>query len=1209
MQIIQDQEWLAVLYVVATVLFIMSLRGLGHESTAKVGTVYGIIGMAIAVGGTLGSEMVRAEAYWILPIAIVPASICGIIYAYTVETDRLPELVGLFNAFGGLAAALEGLAIYVDRYARASIYTGDMLSKVDLGIQLLVAFLSVIIGMMTFAGSLIAVMKLTPRGAFFHIDSKPKTFPGRNLLMIVLALGIVADCVVIYWIDYPFSCSYTRVNGTAGFEHLECTKADDATIGVALMIVLAFLSALIATLNTLGVSGSDMAVVIAVLNSGSGWGGVAAGFMISNELLLVTGAFVGASGAILALVMCEAMNLDVLRVLGLKPPKVQKARDPNAKEIIYPDPIVVNVAQTANFLREAQDIIISPGYGMAAAGAQVVVGQLVDNLRRMGKRVRFAIHPVAGRLPGHMNILLAEANVPYDIVMSMEDINDQFKSADLAICVGAWDTVNPEAAEDPESPVFGMPMCRVWEAKHCIVNKRSLPKQGQTGGGFSGARNTLPYKESTRMFLGSAKDVFTELNNVISAEVDSSMTTGGKVITKAAAVPTLTLEEIKALPTCLKVVIPCESEPDENRCAVTPASAIQLRQMGFDVYAEAGVGERANIGDAALAKAGVTLMTDVARLYAMADICFKVNPPTTRGDNNIHELEMVPEKSTFISFVGHLDRMETETSRKTEAMLDVMMARDRNLTLLGMQFLPRISRAQKSDALSTFAKLAGHRATLEASVTFGRVMAGEISAAGKNPPAIMFVAGCGVAGLEAVAFGKKLGAIVRATDVRMDCVEQVASVGGEFVHPDMEALAKGSSEGGYAKPDFSPEGQAKSKAMYAEQCPQCDIIITTAAIPGRPAPVLITAEMVASMKPGSVIVDIANGNCVLTRKGEKFRTENGVTIVGYTDYPSRMALQASTFYSNNLVNLVMDMCAHFVNNKATYETPMAKGFWVNMEITREQSDTTHPSYSKGSYATGDDILAGMVLTKDGKLDYPKPPPKSLSVAPVGRKTSTSSVPANTKPRNPWPMRIFTLVVAFGVIAVLAIVIAPDSPFFVGNVMIFVLASVLGYLLVMSVKPSLHTPLMSMSNAISGIVILGGMMQVQGEYLNNNRGNATQVLGAIAAGVASINVAGGFAVTFRMLAMFKKSPTHPVDSKPPSSSSSSTTPPSPAKTATTPSKPPSSLVGVKSEAQPLVSSSSTSSSSSATPFKVMPKTSTVHLSSNDGKDMAVKVTHI
>lgn len=431
--------------------------------------------------------------------------------------------------------------------------------------------------------------------------------------------------------------------------------------------------------------------------------------MVSNELLLVTGAFVGASGAILSYIMCQAMNLDILRVLGIRPPKVPKTSSSYAEHVVLPDPTVINVAASVNMVREANDIIISPGYGMAAAGAQVIVGQLADSLRRMGKRVRFAIHPVAGRLPGHMNILLAEANVPYDIVMSMEEINDQFKDADLAICVGAWDTVNPVAAEDPDSPVFGMPMCRVWEAKACIVNKRSLG-----GGGFAGATNTLPHKEATRMLLGSAKSIFTELNNIISSEVDqmSSVARESSLATAQTAGDIVTLTELEAMPTCLRLVVPREAEPTENRCAITPQSAVKLRKMGFEVYAEAGVGTRSNISDAMLQAAAVKIISEFEELYAIADVTIKVAPPSMREGKS--ELLMVPKESTFISFVGDLDRFENEAAPKTAAFADLLTARNQKLTLLGMQFLPRISRAQKSDALSTFGKLAGHRAVLEA---------------------------------------------------------------------------------------------------------------------------------------------------------------------------------------------------------------------------------------------------------------------------------------------------------------------------------------------------------------------------------------------------------------------------------------------------------------------------------------------------------------
>ena len=1088
--------------------------------------------MLVTVAAAFASDYVQGEAYWLIPACIVPCALFGVWYANSVVTDRLPELVGLFNSFGGLAAALEGIAVYTDRTAVLSMYSGAPLDRTEQKVQLVVLYLSIIIGMATFTGSVIAVLKLTaawpkyphshagvvvdaqgvatfrqahkvrkgktdkktgrnvdsdivnkldakdrqnryaaeititpdghdpdnrdgpqptvltafdildskklqlckkrgkaadelPDGFagcqgtatwehetenFWHINSKPRFLLGGVFPQVILCLGMLACCVITYHLDK--AASEGEVSYEEGGQYF---SAEDETLGTILIIVLAVQAGLLGILQAMAVSGADMAVVICVLNSGSGWSGVAAGFMISNELLLVTGAFVGASGAILSYLMCEAMNVPILRVLGMVSPPKKEKKDEEEGEAL-PDPVKEDATQVAQRLREASTIIIAPGYGMAAGKAQGVVGKLAETLRGQGKTVRFCIHPVAGRLPGHMNILLAEAQVPYDWVCAMEEINPDFKNTDVALCVGAWDTVNPAAAEDPDCPVYGMPMCRVWDAKICVVNKRSLG----AGTGFSGAQNILPHKENTRMLLGSAADQVQLLLDDLSKDAKAEGTGNEAGGAAAAAATGPSAEELAAMPTYKTICVPKETsdptggpltdEGSELRCALSPKAALHLRKkLGFHIKAESGLGVRSLYTDEMYAAVGVEIVKGSAALYKDADVLLKLNPPIERKDcGGKHELEMMSEGATYISFLPIMPPGDNPSKCCPQFKDIVLRAQDCKINLLSMGHLPRISRAQKSDAISTFGKLAGHRACIEAAAAYGRIMPGEITSAGKNPQAKAWVGGCGVAGLEAVAILKKMGCDVYATDVR-DIEDQIISVGGKFVHYDPEGLKAAKDSGGYA-PKFDDKMQTDQDAMYTKWSAECNIMVMTAAVPGMPPPRLVTKEMVDNMQPGSVIVDIAAsaqwaaeyakdekagnikysgppfgpkratpwpGNCEYTKPGELFVTPNGVKIVGYTDMPSRFGSQATDFYANNLVNLLEDMCVEGTLAERGIAEPVlgtANDFKIDMQVVRCQ-DEGHDSYAQGEFAIGDDIMAGMCLVQvDGDkalLDCPK----------------------------------------------------------------------------------------------------------------------------------------------------------------------------------------------------------------------------------------------
>jgi len=524
------------------------------------------------------------------------------------------------------------------------------------------------------------------------------------------------------------------------------------------------------------------------------------------------------------------------------------------------------------------------------------------------------------------------------------------------------------------------------------------------------------------------------------------------------------------------VGVPRETAAGEKRVATVPEVVEKLIKLGFKVKVQSGAGDAANFADDTYRAAGAEIVADAAALWSGSDIVFKVRGPTAE------EAGLMRAGQTLISFVWPAQNPE---------LMKQLAARKG--TVLAIDSLPRtLSRAQKMDALTSQAGVAGYRAVIEAANAFGRFFNGQITAAGKVPPAKVFIAGAGVAGLAAIGTAAGLGAIVRANDTRAEVADQVVSLGGEFVKVDFEE--EGSGGGGYAK--VMSEGfQKAQREMYAKQAKEVDVIITTALIPGKPAPRLITAEMVQSMKPGSVIVDMAaeqGGNCELTEPG-KVVVKHGVTIVGYTDLVSRLAKQSSTLYSNNLLRLTEELCKTkdgIIN--------------VNME---------------------DDAIRGLTVIKDGAITWP-PPPLKVPAAPAAAKPAAMPPKAPKHGEASAPASAASTAITFLVAAVLFWFIGAFAPpAFLGHFTVFVLAVFVGYMVVWNVTPALHTPLMSVTNAISSIIAIGALVQVA-PPLTVGAGMErpeSWILGLAVAGIAltCINMFGGFAVTQRMLEMFRK----------------------------------------------------------------------------------------
>ena len=465
-----SQSLATVAYLGAAILFILSLGGLSNPETSRRGNLLGMVGMALAVLATVfGPRVGPSGLAWIVGALAIGGGI-GLYAARVVKMTQMPELVALMHSLVGLAACLVGFASYVD--------TAILLEGVEKTIHEVEIYIGILIGAITFSGSLIAFGKLNGK-----IGGKPLLLPARHWL------NLVALLVVIYF----------------GREFL---NAPDVQSGMVPLIVMAVIALLFGIHMVMAIGGADMPVVVSMLNSYSGWAAAATGFMLSNDLLIVTGALVGSSGAILSYIMCNAMNRNFISVIaggfgGGAPTKKKAAAGEPAQP--QGEVVPVSAADTAELLREAKSVIIVPGYCMAVAQAQHTVNDIVKTLRDKGVQVRFAIHPVAGRMPGHMNVLLAEAKVPYDIVMEMDEINDDFPDTDVAIVIGANDIVNPAAQDDPDSPIAGMPVLEVWQAKTSIVMKRSMAS------GYAGVDNPLFYKENNRMLFGDAKKMLDEV--------------------------------------------------------------------------------------------------------------------------------------------------------------------------------------------------------------------------------------------------------------------------------------------------------------------------------------------------------------------------------------------------------------------------------------------------------------------------------------------------------------------------------------------------------------------------------------------------------------------------------------------------------------------------------------------------------------------------
>mmetsp|Transcript_29402 Transcript_29402/g.75248 ORF Transcript_29402/g.75248 Transcript_29402/m.75248 type:complete len:1189 (+) Transcript_29402:29-3595(+) len=1010
--------------------FVGSLHGLSSHESASRGNFMGMVAMAGGIYAVFCTPGVNLSAVR-FALAFAPGAAVGLLAAFNVSMEEMPQMVAVCHSFVGLAAALVGAA----NYCGADVLT--------LG-KALETFLGISVGSVTFTGSLVAAGKLHG------------ILPGSSVISPFRRLYLLGTVFVL----------------VAGGTYFCYTPSGLLAIGS--LVLNAAVSGKLGWDIVMGVGGADMPIVVSMLNSLSGVATSAAGFALNNELMVVTGALVTSSGAMLSDMMCRGINRSPWNVIlgGFGVAEGTVVSSPGQAlpvTEVTPDALVTHLIQ-------ARRVVIVPGYGMAVARCQQRLGDIAALLSRHGVHVRFAVHPVAGRLPGHMNVLLAEANVAYDTVQEMDEVNPRMSDVDVCIVVGANDIVNPDTKSNPHSTIYGMPALEVWNAKKVVVLKRSMAT------GYSGVENPLFHLENTMMVFGDAKTSADKIYAGLDQRQAEIAGQSGGESTDNEVIELMAEDDYPEAVGIIGVVV--ETAPGESRVALVPEAVPKLRELGFSILLQKGAGAKAGMCDEAYSRLGGVQVVDTAQeVFQAANVVLKVGEPT------LEEAAMTQANQIVVGCF--------RTQDCARLLHEVVQ---RQATLINMACIPRISRAQTLDVLTSMANIAGYRSVIDAFNRLPRFSRTAVTASGRLPPAKVFVIGAGVAGLSAIATAHSLGAKVYATDVRSAAREQVESMGAEFVTVNQSTLGEG--VGGYAT-EVSENFQEAQRRLYTKYVMEADVVITTAMLPHAPAPILISRAMVGSMRSGSVVVDLAaagGGNCELTQKDQVITDQqSGVTIVGVTNYPSQMAAQSSSLLSNNMVAF-LKMIAN--SGQAI----------VDLD---------------------DAVLRASCAAHQGHVLPPPPPPAAAPepTRPAGADGPTAAelqdqlAGLDEEQFNP----AFRPVVAYirdnrgelasalgwGAVAVLGCQLPPSEVVYVGY---YALSLLLGQFTVASVTPALHTPLISVTNAISGIIVVGGMLQMSGPLLS-----AKVAWAMLSVFFSSVNVVGGFAVTQRMLQMFKPKP--------------------------------------------------------------------------------------
>ncbi|SOV19482.1 pyridine nucleotide transhydrogenase, putative [Plasmodium gaboni] len=1074
-------------YLFSSICFILCLTGLNAHRTSKRGNILGFIGIVGAIIITF-SQVGFGFRYKLFLLIVIPAITIGVYIAHNVSMVQMPQLVALFHSFVGLAALFVGFSKYhSESFENYEIST----------IHLLELYVGTFIASIAFIGSLVAAGKLSG-----ILDSKSLKLQIKkviNILCIVLIIILGYYFVTLKSLYLKSICLYISliIDCFLGFHLI-------ASIGAA-----------------------DMPVIISVLNSYSGFATAISGFLLHNNLLIISGALIGSSGAVLSYIMCIGMNRDIFNIILGGWDDYE-----NIGESLYDQNFIEKKKKTINSttskyvaenLINAKNIIIVPGYGTALSKCQRELAEICSILTSRNINVTFAIHPVAGRMPGHLNVLLAEANIPYNIVKEMNEINPIISEADIVLVVGANDIVNPSSL-DPSSKIYGMPVIEVWKSKQVIVLKRTLNT------GYSAIDNPLFYFSNTFLLFGDAKhttnQILTILNDYVNhkypdisdqdryinndkREVRSSysLTDSSNSIDdlayqeenypKPRRVIGLIKDENVGVNNDLLIenmqseieYIPNMRDPkgvaNLSIVPISPKFVPKLRLMGFRILVERDIGTNILIQNDEYTKYGAEVVSRNV-IFEQSNIILKVDPPT------INFIEEIQNNTILISYLWPsinyhlLDKMIQDEDKN-------------NITYLAIDEVPRSTRAQKLDVRSSMSNLQGYRAVLEAFFILPRFSKSSITAAGKINPAKVFVIGAGVAGLQAIITAKSLGAIVYAHDSRLATEEEVKSCGGIFIKiPTNERgdILNMSTE-------MNNEEYINLQTnIFKKIIKKCDILICSASVTGKTSPKLISTEMIKLMKPGSVAVDLSTefgdkqnnwgGNIQCSQSNENILI-NGVHVLGRDKIERNMPMQASDLFSMNMINLLEEM---------------GGGIHFNIDMNN-------------------DIIKSLVVIKDGNILYS--PDKSLEKLIKSESVFISDQNELIEPlsekkiKYPTGLRLTEKFIEsdtfFCISLVCVIILTFLAATFLSqsdlqSLFLFTLSTIVGYYCVWSVTPALHTPLMSVTNALSGVIIIGSMI----EYGNGYK-DISSILSMLATFLSSVNLSGGFYVTKRMLDMF------------------------------------------------------------------------------------------
>ncbi|KAH7648134.1 pyridine nucleotide NAD(P) transhydrogenase alpha plus beta subunit [Cryptosporidium bovis] len=1106
-------------YLFSALCFIYSIKGLSSRSSGYKSNIVGFVGMIIGILITMTEEGF-GNHYIVFLLTMLVSGGIGVYIAEKTELIRMPQLVAVFHSLIGLSAVLVSYSFFYTSLEGNELVETTILRRIEI-------FVGGMMGMITFIGSVIAAMKLDD-----IIPSKSTKIPYKNsCLMLILSSILITG-----------ACFCSTNNQITTLTNLHCGMIFSAIFGVFMII---------------SIGGADMPVVISMLNSYSGWSTTITGFLLDNTLLIVSGALIGSSGAILSYIMCKGMNRNFMSViLG----GFDQIEDSSIAGVIEDDKCYKTTpSETARLLLDSSKVLIVPGYGMAVSRSHKCISEIVKELESCGCKVDVCIHPVAGRMPGHMNVLLAEADVPTNIIKEMDQVNDNMEDYDVVLVVGANDIVNP-AALLKESKIFGMPVIFVWKARQVIVSKRSL------GHGYACIDNELFTKLNTKMLLGDSRKTLNFVKRILkgdSSSNDSNTSENSDLLNdrknteyddianetsplinglneQKEQLEERELDESKydsvSVQRRIAILPGIYEEEDKNIIIlpIPPSEVCRFRRRGYGiVLSKECISTQSNyFTEEEYVKGGAFVYESTREMIKESEIVIKLGKPT------IKEVETLKRGHVLICNMCTIGQSyNVDKENKKDKLLTTLS--NKGITVIDLDQIPRTSNAQTMDVRTTVSNISGYRAVVEAMNYLPRIGRSISSAAGTVKQSTVLVIGVGVAGLQAIATARSMGTRVIAMDTRLESKEEAESCGAKFVKlPDVTTNNNS---------DTILNEQRKVIERYLKDT---DIVITSANISGAISPVIITNEAVKKMKQGSVIIDLSadfGGNCELTERNKIVTDkESGVTIIGKSNFLFSMPLQSSELFSGNIYSLIVEMgktadkfkcnlendiigkaciihegkiLKFFPDQNKQYKNVIGdKTFterqYTNTTVSDDNLTTTTTTTSTTSTTASNTVSSSLISIQNCFHSEDEACDECRDNKTKGVKSRTIKSLKQFTRKYITPNCYFLLSMIMSI--VLFIIMGINmSTIQIYNIFSFIISIIVGYHCVWEVDSKLHTPLMSITNALSGVIIIGSMVQYGTQTITTNT-----LMALAATFLSSINTFGGFYVTNRMLALFE-----------------------------------------------------------------------------------------